>query len=458
VIDERTASVLAHGLGGSGDLPVPYAYAMVGAAWALTFTFALVAFAWRQPRFDPLKPGHPLPTALTTLVDARATRWTAAGVTLVFAVWVVLAGIWGPQTQGNGLLGAFYVLLWVGLVALSLVFGPVWRVISPMRTVYLLLRRVTPRRFGRLGQPRLTYPESWGYRPAAAGLFAFVWMELASPNSASLLWVRVWLLIYAVIMLIGAWLCGQRWLARADPFGVYSVAVSRLSPLRRNPATGKIVVGNPLDHLPSLPVRPGVVMTLAVLLGSTAFDSFSSSPTWRNLADRLVRGAHPIPVALASPALRTIGLMVFISVVAVTFSLAARATGGLDREQRRALPGKMAHSLIPIVVGYIFAHYLSYLVERGQQAVFALADPFGRGWNLLGMAHQHVAYVLSMHPPVLATVKVACVVTGHIVAVIAAHDKALRLLPDGHQLTGQLTMMLVMVGYTFTGLYLLFGG
>jgi hypothetical protein len=40
----------------------------------------------------------------------------------------------------------------------------------------------------------------------------------------------------------------------------------------------------------------------------------------------------------------------------------------------------------------------------------------------------------------------------------AAHDKALRLLPAGHQLTGQLTMMLTMVGYTFTGLYLLFGG
>jgi hypothetical protein len=116
----------------------------------------------------------------------------------------------------------------------------------------------------------------------------------------------------------------------------------------------------------------------------------------------------------------------------------------------------MAHSLIPIVVGYIFAHYLSYLVERGQQAVFALADPFGRGWNPLGLAHLHVAYVLSMHPTVLAVVKVSCVVTGHIVAVIAAHDKALRLLPTGHQLTGQLTMMLVMVGYTFTGLYLLF--
>jgi hypothetical protein len=346
------------------------------------------------------------------------------------------------------------VLLWVGLVALSLAIGPVWRVISPMRSVYLLLRRAAPERFGR---PRLSYPEGWGYRPAAVGLFAFVWMELASPNSASLPWVRTWIACYALLMLVGAWLCGQRWLARADPFGVYSMAVSRLSPFRRNWQTGKIVVGNPLDHLPSLPVRPGVVVLLAVLLGSTAFDSFSSSPTWRGFSDQLTRefGAPP---TVASSVLRTVGLIVFVCVVALTFSLAARATGGVTAEQRRGLPGEMAHSLIPIVVGYIFAHYLSYLVERGQQAVFALADPFGHGWNLLGLAHLHVAYVLSMHPPVLAAVKVTCVVTGHIVAVIAAHDKALRLLPAGHQLTGQLTMMLVMVGYTFTGLYLLFGG
>jgi hypothetical protein len=447
--------VLAHGLGGSGDLPVPYAYAIVGAAWALTFTFALVAFAWRRPRFDPLKPGRPLPAGLTRFVDARSTRRAFAAVALVFALWVLIAGLWGPQTKDNALLGAFYVLLWVGLVALSLAFGPVWRVISPVRTVYLLLRRVTPER---LHRPRLSYPEGWGYRPAALGLFAFVWLELASPNSASLPWVKTWLLIYVLVLLGGALLCGQRWLARVDPFGVYSMAVSRLSPFRRNPETGRIVVGNPFDHLPSLPVRPGVVAVLSVLLGSTAFDSYSSSPTWRSFADGVGRAAHGVPATVSSSALRTVGLLVFISVVALTFSLAARATGGVDGEQRRALPGEMAHSLIPIVVGYIFAHYLSYLVERGQAAMIALGDPLGRGWNLLGLAHLHVAYVLSLHPSVLAGIKVACVVTGHIVAVIAAHDKALRLLPKGHQLSGQLTMMLVMVGYTFTGLYLLFGG
>ncbi len=69
-----------------------------------------------------------------------------------------------------------------------------------------------------------------------------------------------------------------------------------------------------------------------------------------------------------------------------------------------------------------------------------------------------VSYVLSQHPAVLSTLKVCFVVAGHVGGVIAAHDRALRVLPSGHQLTGQLAMMLVMVGYTFTGLYLLFGG
>jgi len=96
----------------------------------------------------------------------------------------------------------------------------------------------------------------------------------------------------------------------------------------------------------------------------------------------------------------------------------------------------------------VFAHYLTYLVERGQQTVY----------RLLGQPDAEVMYVLSMHPAVLATLKVGFVVAGHIAGVVAAHDRALKVLPARHQLTGQLAMMLVMVGYTFTGLYLLFGG
>lgn len=439
-------TLLAHGLGGSTDLPVPLSYALVGAAWALTFTFAIVALAWRKPRFDPAKPGRPLPMWVTRVVDSALTRWAVAILALAFTVWVVIAGLFGPQTNANPLPGVFYVLLWVGLVAASLALGPVWRVVSPLRTLYRIILRP-------LGFRRLRYPERLGYFPAAFGLFAFVWLELASPDPGSLTAVKVWLLAYSLVLACGAAVWGERWFARADPFEVYSVVASRLSPFRRNRETGRVVVGNPFDHLPSLKVRPGVVVVLAVLLGSTAFDSFSATPGWRGFVDDL-SGGSPVTATLV----RTCGLAVFASVVAVTFSLAACATGGVNRQQRLALPGQMAHSLIPIVVGYIFAHYLTYLVERGQETMVRLGDPLGRGWNLFGLSQAEVSYILSSHPSVLATIKVSCVVAGHIAAVIAAHDTALRLLPQGHQLTGQLAMMLVMVGYTFTGLYLLFGG
>lgn len=418
-----SCTVLAHGLGGSTDLPIPLTYALIGAAWALTFTFAVVALAWRRPRFDPDRPGRPLPRWVTGVVDSRVTRWTAALAALGFAVWAVLSTAALP--------GVFYVLLWVGLVAVSVAVGPVWRAVSPVRTVFRLLGRPSLRR---------DYPASWGYWPAAAGLFAFVWLELASPDPASVAAVRWWLLAYVAVTLTGALVCGERWFAWADPFEVYSVAASRLSPLRRN-ADGRVAVGNPFDHLPSLPVRPGVVAVLAVLLGSTAFDSFSAMPGWRNFVDDTA--GSPWSASL----LRTAGLLTFIAVVGVTFALAARATGGVDRQRRRELPGLMAHSLIPIVIGYVFAHYLTYLVERGQQTVLLLVG-----------SEAEANYVLSQHPSVLATLKVAGVVAGHIAGVVAAHDRALRLLPAGHQLTGQLAMMLVMVGYTFTGLYLLFGG
>ena len=118
----------------------------------------------------------------------------------------------------------------------------------------------------------------------------------------------------------------------------------------------------------------------------------------------------------------------------------------------------MAHSLIPIVIGYVLAHYASYLVDRGQDTLVAMGDPLGRGWNVLWLSDIHPTHVFAAHPGLLAGTKVVCVLAGHIIAVVAAHDRALGLLPRAHQRTGQLAMMLTMVGYTFLGLYLLLGG
>ena len=152
--------IFAHGVGGSTDLPVPLSFALIGAAWALTATFAIVALAWKNPRFDPAKPGRDLPAWVSGAGGSPTTRWIIALTALLFALWVLAAAIWGPDGSDNALPGAFYVLLWVGLVALSVCVGPVWRLLSPARTVYRICGIV--RRKGREASGR-SYPPGWGY-------------------------------------------------------------------------------------------------------------------------------------------------------------------------------------------------------------------------------------------------------------------------------------------------------
>ncbi|WP_068271791.1 hypothetical protein [Aldersonia kunmingensis] len=431
--------VLAHGVGEPEDLPISYTSAMVGGAWVLTFTFAVVFFAWRTPRFTADAPGRPLPPWLVTVIDSRPVRAGVAGVALLLTAWILLAAFFGPNTDENPFPGNVYVLLWVGMPVLSLLIGPIWRVVSPTRTIHTALHRRQADR----------YPHEWGYWPAAIGLFAFTWLELASPSPDSVPVLRVWLLIYVVFMLAGGFITGPLWFRRADPFDTYSVVASRLSPFRRNRATGVPVAGNPMNTLLTMPVRPGTLAVLAVLLGSTAFDSFTEFPQWKSFADR----DDATDVAAAS-----LALLGFVLIVATTFWLAAQATGGVDSRRRGELPGKMAHSLIPIAVGYVLAHYASYLVDRGQDAVIALGDPLDRGWNVLWLRDIQPEHVFAEHPGLLAGTKVVFVLAGHIIAVFAAHDRALGLLPRAHQRTGQLAMMLTMVAYTFLGLYLLLGG
>lgn len=417
-----------HGLGGSTDLPIPFMYALVGASWALTISFAVLAFAWREPRLDG-----------EVAVPAPPRRPWLAVVGAVVAVWWIGTLFVGPDDSGNGGVGALYVYVWVGLVPLALLAGHVWRDLSPWRTIQALVGRLTGRPDG-----FVRYPEALGYWPAVAGLLAFVWLELASPDAGSVTAVRTWVASYVVVTVVAGIVLGPRWYDRGDPFDVYSAIVARLSPFVRyaeDPETGQArrrwAWHNPLRTLPTLPVAPGLVALLGVLLGSTAYDSFSASAFWQS---KSLSGMD-----------RTATLVGFCVVVALLFQLAARATGGISSERRGELPGLLAHSLVPIVVGYVFAHYLTYLVEKGQTVAFGLLDPLGRGW----LGDPSVSYVLSTHTSTLAMIKVLCVVVGHVLAVVAAHDKALVLLPRSHRLTGQLAMLVLMVGYTFTGLYLL---
>ena len=111
---------------------------------------------------------------------------------------------------------------------------------------------------------------------------------------------------------------------------------------------------------------------------------------------------------------------------------------------------------MPIVAGYIIAHYLTLFIDVGTQTLARASDPFGKGWDILGTAAVEPSYWFSYHPTVLATIKVLAVVIGHVAAAVLAHDRAIALLPRKHQITGQLPLLAAMVTFTAGGLYLLF--
>ena len=455
--------VPAHAFGGAKDLPIPAPLAIAGGTAALVVSFCVLILAWRTPRYDDQERGRPLPGWLARFLDSVGYRAALRLIGFVFTGYVVWAMVAGPDLINNPIFGVFYVILWVGLVPASLLFGRFFRAVSPVRTLNLVFARVTG------SDPTkglYEYPERLGYWPAAVGLFAFVWQELVNPRQAYLgasglhPGVTTWIVTYALIMLIGSALYGDTWLSRADPFEVYSDLLAKLSPWARNRA-GTLVLRSPLANLATLTPRPGLVAVVAVLFGSTVFDSYKDTLQWLHLLNRLLRVHLLHRLHVDVQVLNTLGLLLACTVIGATFALATMSTG-VDRDSeagshRWLLPRLFGHSVVPIIVGYMTAHYLSYFVEQGQTTVLQLSDPMVDGSNLLGTADWPVNYWLSFHPSILASIKVLAVVIGHIVGVVAAHDRSLALLPKKHQVTGQLGLLVIMVAYTGTGLYLLFG-
>jgi hypothetical protein len=433
---------LAHGLGGAQDLPISPELAMLGAAIAVAVSFGVLALAWRVPRYAAQTSGRVAPTWLARTVDSTAFRVVLRLVGLFALVYLVVVATRGKDLLTNPIFGIFYVWIWVGMVPLSVVFGPVWKAISPWRLVNAGLARISG------SEPDtgvFTYPARLGMWPAAFGLLAFVWMELIYPHNVDLAPIRLWCAIYLAVMIIGGALFGNTFYANADPFEVYSSLVAKLSVWGRR--DGVLVIRSPLANLDTTGPSVGLLAVVSVLFGSTAFDAFRDSSRWLTFTQS---------TGVSTYLENNLGLLAFCLAVGAIFWVACISTGVGPEQRRGLLPNEFAFSVVPIIVGYIFAHYLSYLFEIGQQTLIQFSDPFSNGSNVFGTADLSVNYWLSYHPTFLATTKVIAVVIGHVVGVVAAHERAIKLLPKRHQVTGQLPLLGAMIAFTVGGLFLLF--
>ncbi|MFG1827509.1 hypothetical protein ACGFIJ_33960 [Microbispora bryophytorum] len=435
--------LLAHGVGGRQDLPIPFSAALTGAALALLVSFVALGALWKQPRLDAaLAAARSVPAAIQTAVTSPAWRWGWRIAGLVVAAYFCIGLIFGPDRADNPTAGAFYVLFWVGLVPLSVLFGPVWRGLSPLRTLHLLACRGLGR------DPELglrPLPVRVGYWPACAGLFAFVWLELVAPERATLPVIGAWLAAYAVLMLAGAVVFGSRWFDHADPFEVYSDLVGRLAPSARR-GDGAVVWRNSLDGMAGLRPAPGLTTLVVVLLGSTMYDSLSNAPVWVRFVQE---SAVPAPVT------GTAGLVAVIAVVLAAYRAATALAGRWGAADPGMTAGEIAHSIVPIAVGYVVAHYYTLFLLEGQRTIALLSDPLDTGADWLGTAGWTIQ-AFGTTPAGVATLQVTVIVIGHVLGTVLAHDRALALFPRRTAVLGQIPLLVLMVVYTVVGLLLLF--
>ena len=437
--------VLAHGVGSREDLPIPFSYAVTGAAVALLVSFVALGLLWREPRLDPASQsarGRPAPQWLDRVVGSLPFRVGLRVLGVVITAYVVMAAVFGRDDALNPTAGAVYVLLWIGVPLLSMLVGPVWRALNPIRTLHWALSRL----LGTRPEEGLAPLPSWlGYWPAAVSLLAFVWLELVAPENTTLPVLRTFFAAYLAVHLLAATYFGSGWFDRGDGFEVFSTLAGRLSPLGRR-ADGVLVLRNPLAGVAGTPVAPGLFAVVGVLLGSTAYDSFAGTPSWVSTLQ-----SGPMPAEVTG----TLALFGVVALVTVAFAGAAALSGRAAGLPPMQVGAEFAHSIVPIVMGYVVAHYWSLLVLIGQQTVIQLSDPLGTGANWLGTGNRGIDATLA-GTTLTAVIQVLAVLTGHVLGVVLAHDRAVRLLPRRRAIVGQVPMLVLMVAYTVGGLTLLF--
>ncbi|HWI45550.1 MAG TPA: hypothetical protein VNT12_05200 [Rubrobacter sp.] len=473
---------LAHGFGPTYDIPIPLWLYLYGAAAAVVLAFLPLALfsrkerdadaPYRYPRFDLFRV-RLMRTILTSRLLTGGLRLLS--VTLFFVV--VIAGLVGLQSGFNIAPTFVWVTWWVGLSFFTAFVGNLWPLVNPWRVIFDWAEGLA-RRLGYRDGLDEPYPEALGIWPAVGLYLVFVWIENVFSGSYVPRNIALFALAYTLITLYGMAFFGKEtWLRRGEAFSVFFGLLGRFAPTEvrvKDPdvcpdcdgcgddARGRCVncyecfaraapderalnlrppaVGLRLPEK----VPPGGTAFVVVVLAGVTFDGLLQTPLWLEIV-RLT----PVTQTLGTILLPLVFLGIYLGFVELS-----RILGGGEVGFRR-LAAAYTFSLVPIALAYQMAHYYTYLLIQGQMIISLVSDPLGWGWNLFGTADFEPRYGIVGAGFVWYS-QVALIVAGHVIAVYLAHSISLRLLRDpGRALRSQLPMLVLMVLYTMTSLWIL---
>jgi hypothetical protein len=451
---------LAHALVGRQDLPVPDWLFAWGASLVLIVSFALLSVAWTQARLQR-EEWRPVSARVSAVITGPVMQLICGTIGVGLWVLVLYAGLSGTEDpQFNFAIVFLFYTFWLGMVLASVPLGDVFRAFNPWRAIGRVFSGAFRLVAGQSAPAPLTYPDRLGRWPAVAGVIAFVWLELVSGGvapSPSPEEVAVATAIYSGITFVCMSLFGvDEWIRRGEAFSAYFEMFSRLAPFEVR--DGRLGIRKFLTGAPSWAAVPGATALVLTSIAVTSFDGaqeglFEGAISWtiERCADLGFGLATSIRVA------DSIWLLIVLAGVSALYWLGVQGMHSIRGSPPVTdLARSFAHTLIPIALAYLVAHYFSALVYQEQaQFTYILSDPLGEGSDLFGTAGYGIDYGV-IGSNTVWYVQVGALVVGHVTALTLAHDRALAAYDDVRNASrSQYFMLAVMVGFTCFGLYLL---
>lgn len=453
------ATVGAHQLVGRLESPLPLWAYLGGAAVAVALSFAFVFARTVTPA---------APRERRVMGVSRWVRWPLRAIGLIAWAWVLVQSLLFPGSSPADVSSLFlWVYGWVGLALVSALVGPAWSWIDPFTTLHDAGAWVLWRA-GIRGWPVAARPAWLGAWPAALGYAAFVWFELIVTGGGGGRIMGVVLLAYTALTLLGMAQYGKdAWRATGEVFSVWFGTLGRFAPIALDgpPESARVRLRGWGAGLlePGWTAAHVALVTFGVV--GVIFDGLSQTRAWVDVfgLPSIGEGTLVLGVALTAAAGVALGVARLVGGGPGRGDGAERGGGRArgaeapDREEADRVDGwrvglaALGAGLTPIAVGYITAHYLTFLLVDGQRIVVAVSDPFQQGWDLFGSAFFEPSGAF-LSPALVWLVELTAVVGGHMVGAWFGHVAASAGETRGVRVR-QLPLAMLMVVLTVTTLW-----
>jgi len=435
-------AVLLHAFGQRYDLPISLALYLYAAAGVVVISFVMVAVL-AGDRLGEKAVRYPTrPAPWLTAIDRSPWSRALGGVLgLAALVTVVLTGLLGDnQPAFNPAEYLVWVYFWAGLVLLTGLVGNLWEYLNP----FLLLEGLV-RRF--YDPPPRRLPDRLGIWPAILLFYGFVFLELASGVANQPKLIGALALLYTLVTLLGLLYFGrQAWFGRVEFFTVLFDLVARFSPVERTERGELVLRPWGAGLLKPYPAGWDRVVFVILTLSTLAFDGLIATQPWQDLSTRLEPIWTPLG-QLGFALVRGAGIVALTLIFLTVFTVIIRLViyFGYVKVDVPATVSAFAMTLVPIALVYNAAHNYSYLTVQSQRLIPLIP----------GLSGYQVSFVLA-NAALVWYVQVILIVIGHVIAVYLAHLRAgERFRSAKNALLSQYPMLLLMVAYTMTSLWIL---